>query len=73
MTDRKKDRHAKNNIPPIYRSEGIEMPRPHGGNVFQPIGIISELVQDNIGMNLQTNFYEDRTTNVASSVFTRFY
>ncbi|KAH3770594.1 hypothetical protein DPMN_171883 [Dreissena polymorpha] len=70
MTDRKKNRHAKNNIPLIYSSGGIKIPRPLGGNVFQPIGIIFELVQDNIGMNLLTNFHEDRTTNVASSVFT---
>ncbi|KAH3771098.1 hypothetical protein DPMN_172400 [Dreissena polymorpha] len=70
MTDRKKDRHAKNNLPPIYQSGGIKMPRPLGGNVFLPIGVIFELVQDNIGMNFLTNFYEDRTTNVASSVLT---
>ncbi|KAH3839512.1 hypothetical protein DPMN_112943 [Dreissena polymorpha] len=42
------------------------MPRPPGGHVFQPIGIIFELLQDIIGMNLLTKFHEDRTINVAS-------
>ncbi|KAH3889835.1 hypothetical protein DPMN_013900 [Dreissena polymorpha] len=49
------------------------MPRPLGGNVFQPTNIIFELVQDIIGMNLLTEFHEDQTTNVASRVLTRFY
>ncbi|KAH3719336.1 hypothetical protein DPMN_062168 [Dreissena polymorpha] len=35
-------------------------------HVFQPTGIIFELVQDIIGMNLLTMFHEDRTVNVAS-------
>ncbi|KAH3772746.1 hypothetical protein DPMN_174091 [Dreissena polymorpha] len=35
---------------------------------FQPIGIIYELVQDIIGMNVLTKFHEDRTINVASRV-----
>ncbi|KAH3800082.1 hypothetical protein DPMN_153707 [Dreissena polymorpha] len=39
-----------------------------GGHVFQPTGIIFELVQDIIGMNLLTKFYEDQTINVASRV-----
>ncbi|KAH3819760.1 hypothetical protein DPMN_121504 [Dreissena polymorpha] len=44
------------------------MPRPRGGHVFQPTGIIFELVQDIIGMNLLTKFHEDRTIKVASRV-----
>ncbi|KAH3720170.1 hypothetical protein DPMN_063064 [Dreissena polymorpha] len=47
-----------------------KMPR---GHVFQPTGIIFELVQDIIGMNLLTKFHEDRTINVVSRVLTRFY
>ncbi|KAH3861356.1 hypothetical protein DPMN_024283 [Dreissena polymorpha] len=43
-----------------------------GGHVFQPTGIIFELVQDIIGMNLLTKFHEDRTINVASIMLTRF-
>ncbi|KAH3816307.1 hypothetical protein DPMN_117820 [Dreissena polymorpha] len=39
-----------------------------GGHVFQPTGIIFELVQDIIGMNLLTKFHEDQTINVASRV-----
>ncbi|KAH3727031.1 hypothetical protein DPMN_052956 [Dreissena polymorpha] len=46
---------------------------PPGGHVFQPTGIIFELVQDIIGMNLLTKFHEDWTINVASRVLTRFY
>ncbi|KAH3792218.1 hypothetical protein DPMN_145709 [Dreissena polymorpha] len=44
------------------------MPGPRGGHVFQPTGIIFELVQDTciIGMNLLTEFHEDWTINVAS-------
>ncbi|KAH3779368.1 hypothetical protein DPMN_157170, partial [Dreissena polymorpha] len=43
---------------------------PPGGHVFQPTGIIFELIQDNIfiGMNLLTKFHEDQTINVASRV-----
>ncbi|KAH3771917.1 hypothetical protein DPMN_173246 [Dreissena polymorpha] len=41
---------------------------PPGGHVFQPTGIIFELVQDIIGMNLLTKFNEDQTINVASRV-----
>ncbi|KAH3831736.1 hypothetical protein DPMN_105005 [Dreissena polymorpha] len=44
------------------------MPLPHGGCVFQPTSIIFELIQDIIGMNLLTKFYEDQTINVASRV-----
>ncbi|KAH3890592.1 hypothetical protein DPMN_014677 [Dreissena polymorpha] len=36
------------------------------GHVFQPTGIIFNLVQDIIGMNLLTKFHEDWTINVAS-------
>ncbi|KAH3859355.1 hypothetical protein DPMN_102074 [Dreissena polymorpha] len=39
-----------------------------GSHDFQPTGIIFELVQDIIGMNLLTKFHEDQTINVASSV-----
>ncbi|KAH3739507.1 hypothetical protein DPMN_046159 [Dreissena polymorpha] len=46
---------------------------PPGGHVFQPTGIVFELVQDIIGMNLMTKFHEDLTINVASRVLTRFY
>ncbi|KAH3826100.1 hypothetical protein DPMN_127993 [Dreissena polymorpha] len=46
---------------------------PPGGHVFEPTGIIFELVQDIIGMNLLTKFHEDWTINVASRVLTRFY
>ncbi|KAH3834718.1 hypothetical protein DPMN_108053 [Dreissena polymorpha] len=46
---------------------------PPGGHVFQPTGIIFEIVQDIIGMNLLTKFHEDCTINVASRVLTRFY
>ncbi|KAH3700664.1 hypothetical protein DPMN_075641 [Dreissena polymorpha] len=43
---------------------------PPGSHVFQPTGIIFELVQDIIRMNLLTKFYEDRTVNVASKNWT---
>ncbi|KAH3727758.1 hypothetical protein DPMN_053701 [Dreissena polymorpha] len=46
--------HLRKNAPPL------------GGHVFQPTGIIFELVQDIIGMNLLTKFHEDWTINVAS-------
>ncbi|KAH3832881.1 hypothetical protein DPMN_106177 [Dreissena polymorpha] len=39
---------------------------PPGSHVFQPTGIIFEIIQDIIGMNLLTKFHEDRTVNVAS-------
>ncbi|KAH3824587.1 hypothetical protein DPMN_126424 [Dreissena polymorpha] len=39
-----------------------------GSHVFQPTGIIFDLVQDSIGINLLTEFHEDRTINVASIV-----
>ncbi|KAH3709402.1 hypothetical protein DPMN_068864 [Dreissena polymorpha] len=39
---------------------------PPGSHVFQPTGIIFELIQDIIGVNLLTKFHEDRTINVAS-------
>ncbi|KAH3779370.1 hypothetical protein DPMN_157172 [Dreissena polymorpha] len=41
---------------------------PPGSYVFQPTGIIFELVQYIIGMNLLTKFYEDQTINMASRV-----
>ncbi|KAH3807803.1 hypothetical protein DPMN_136151 [Dreissena polymorpha] len=41
---------------------------PPGGHVSQQKGIISELVQDIIGMNLLTKFHEDWTINVAFRV-----
>ncbi|KAH3851649.1 hypothetical protein DPMN_094131 [Dreissena polymorpha] len=46
--------HLRKNAPPLC------------GHVFQPTGIIFELVQDIIGMNLLTKFHEDWTINVAS-------
>ncbi|KAH3825304.1 hypothetical protein DPMN_127178 [Dreissena polymorpha] len=46
---------------------------PPGGHVFQPTGIIFQLFQDIIGVNLVTKFHEDWTINVASRVLTRFY
>ncbi|KAH3786542.1 hypothetical protein DPMN_164649 [Dreissena polymorpha] len=39
-----------------------------GGHVFQPTGIIFQLGQDIIGMNLLTKFYKNQTINVASRV-----
>ncbi|KAH3883564.1 hypothetical protein DPMN_007524 [Dreissena polymorpha] len=44
------------------------MPRPRGCHVFQPTGIILELLQDIIGINLLNEFHEDQTINVASRV-----
>ncbi|KAH3776888.1 hypothetical protein DPMN_178322 [Dreissena polymorpha] len=41
-------------------------PPPPGSHVFQQTGIIFELVQDIIRMNLLTKFHEDQTVNVAS-------
>ncbi|KAH3711311.1 hypothetical protein DPMN_070816 [Dreissena polymorpha] len=41
---------------------------PPGGHIFQPTGIIFELIQNIFGMNLLTEFHEDRTINVASRV-----
>ncbi|KAH3735815.1 hypothetical protein DPMN_042373 [Dreissena polymorpha] len=41
---------------------------PPGGHVFQSTGIIFELVQDIIRMNLLTEFHEDWTINVGSRV-----
>ncbi|KAH3711319.1 hypothetical protein DPMN_070824 [Dreissena polymorpha] len=46
---------------------------PAGRPCFQPTGIIFELVQDIIGMNLLNKFHEDQTINMASRVLTRFY
>ncbi|KAH3881647.1 hypothetical protein DPMN_005573 [Dreissena polymorpha] len=42
---------------------------------FQPTGIIFELNQDIIGMNLLTKFHEDPTLNVASrtNLLTKFH
>ncbi|KAH3768970.1 hypothetical protein DPMN_170191 [Dreissena polymorpha] len=36
---------------------------PPGSHVFQPTGIIFEVVQDIIGTNLLTKFHEDQTIN----------
>ncbi|KAH3811178.1 hypothetical protein DPMN_139584 [Dreissena polymorpha] len=41
---------------------------PNGGHVFQPTGTIFKPVQDIIGENRVTKFYEDQTINVASRV-----
>ncbi|KAH3852006.1 hypothetical protein DPMN_094495 [Dreissena polymorpha] len=43
------------------------VPSP-GGHVFQATGIIFELVENIIGINLLTKFHEDRTIHVASRV-----
>ncbi|KAH3748873.1 hypothetical protein DPMN_183362 [Dreissena polymorpha] len=42
--------------------------RPPGGHVFQPTGIIFELVQYIIRMYLLIKFHEDHKINVASRV-----
>ncbi|KAH3724280.1 hypothetical protein DPMN_050096 [Dreissena polymorpha] len=47
--------------------------QPLGGYIFQATGTIFELVQDFIGTNLLTMFYDDRTIIMASRVLTRFY
>ncbi|KAH3775328.1 hypothetical protein DPMN_176729 [Dreissena polymorpha] len=52
----------------FYYSHIMKNDPPPGSHVFQPTGIIFELVQDIIGMNLLTKFHEDRTVNVASRV-----
>ncbi|KAH3749855.1 hypothetical protein DPMN_184370, partial [Dreissena polymorpha] len=44
---------------------------PSGGHVFQPTGIIFELVKDIIGMNLLTEVHEDRT--IQFNVVSRFH
>ncbi|KAH3705145.1 hypothetical protein DPMN_080210 [Dreissena polymorpha] len=46
----------------------MKMPRPLGGNVFQPTRTIFELIQDIIGTDHLTKFHDDRTINVASRV-----
>ncbi|KAH3842581.1 hypothetical protein DPMN_116078 [Dreissena polymorpha] len=50
----------------LYYSHIRKNAPPRGGHIFQPTGIIFELVQDIIGMNLLTKFHEDQTINVAS-------
>ncbi|KAH3785060.1 hypothetical protein DPMN_163143 [Dreissena polymorpha] len=57
----------------FYNSHIWKNAPPPGSHVFQPTGIIFELVQDIIEMNLLTKFHEDRTVNVTSRVLTRFY
>ncbi|KAH3725463.1 hypothetical protein DPMN_051307, partial [Dreissena polymorpha] len=49
----------------VLTRKNAPSPRSH---VFQPTGIIFDLVQDIIGMNLLAKFHEDRTVNVASRV-----
>ncbi|KAH3782079.1 hypothetical protein DPMN_159990 [Dreissena polymorpha] len=44
---------------------------PPGGHVFQTTGIIFQLIDDIIKMNLLTKVHEDWTINVASRVITR--
>ncbi|KAH3852040.1 hypothetical protein DPMN_094533 [Dreissena polymorpha] len=61
ICDRLTDAQSEN-----YKSPPVKPPL--GGHVFQPTGIIFELVQDIIGMNLLTKFHEDWTINVASRV-----
>ncbi|KAH3746641.1 hypothetical protein DPMN_181051 [Dreissena polymorpha] len=55
-------------IYPLFFEGGHKNAPPPGGHVFQPTGIIFNLVQDIIGMNLLTKFHEDQTINVASRV-----
>ncbi|KAH3849897.1 hypothetical protein DPMN_092301 [Dreissena polymorpha] len=50
----------------IYYSHIRKNAPPPGSHVFQPTGIIFQLIQDIIWMNLLTKFHEDRTVNVAS-------
>ncbi|KAH3747454.1 hypothetical protein DPMN_181881 [Dreissena polymorpha] len=63
---------TRKNDPPLFHDDRkinvTSRPRPCGGHVVQPTGIIFELVQDIIGMNLLTEFHGDRTINVASRV-----
>ncbi|KAH3824449.1 hypothetical protein DPMN_126285 [Dreissena polymorpha] len=56
---------TRKNAPPLVAMKNAP---PRGGHVFQPTGIIFELVQDIIGMNLLTKFHEDWTINVVSRV-----
>ncbi|KAH3881256.1 hypothetical protein DPMN_005180 [Dreissena polymorpha] len=51
----------------IIVASRVKTAPPPGSHVFQPTGIIFELIQDIIGTNLLTNFHEDRKINVASS------
>ncbi|KAH3700451.1 hypothetical protein DPMN_075427 [Dreissena polymorpha] len=57
---------------PLSRNLQAKNALPPFEHVFQPTGIIFELVQDIIGMNLLTDFHDDWTINVASRVLTRF-
>ncbi|KAH3831695.1 hypothetical protein DPMN_104965 [Dreissena polymorpha] len=60
---------TRKNAPPL--GSHVKNAPPPGGQVFQPTGIIFELVRDIIGMKLLTKFHEDQTINVASRVLTR--
>ncbi|KAH3880226.1 hypothetical protein DPMN_004136 [Dreissena polymorpha] len=51
--------HIRKNAPPL------------GSHVFQANIIIFELIQDIIGTNLLTKFYDDRKINVTSRVLTK--
>ncbi|KAH3848062.1 hypothetical protein DPMN_090408 [Dreissena polymorpha] len=66
LTKFHKDRNI--NVASRVLTRKIPRPPPPGSHVFQPTGIIFELVQDIIGMDLLTKFHEDRTVNVASRV-----
>ncbi|KAH3715829.1 hypothetical protein DPMN_058542 [Dreissena polymorpha] len=57
----------------FYNSHINKNTPPPGDHVFQPTGIIFELIQDMIGINLLTKFHEDWAINVVSRVLTRFY
>ncbi|KAH3734812.1 hypothetical protein DPMN_041261 [Dreissena polymorpha] len=59
----------------FYYSHIWKNASPPGSHVFQPTGIIFELIQDIIGMNLLRKFHEDWTVNVASTtnLLTKFY
>ncbi|KAH3863908.1 hypothetical protein DPMN_026914 [Dreissena polymorpha] len=52
----------------FYYSHTWKNTPPPGGHVFQQTGIILELFQDIIRINLLTKFHEDRTINAACRV-----
>ncbi|KAH3845837.1 hypothetical protein DPMN_088127 [Dreissena polymorpha] len=60
--------HEDQNINVASRVLTMKNAPPPGSHFFQPTGIIFDLVQDIIGMNLLTKFHEDWTINVASRV-----
>ncbi|KAH3792019.1 hypothetical protein DPMN_145508 [Dreissena polymorpha] len=67
---------TRKNTPPLFHDDRkinvTSRARSRGGHVIQQTGIIFELVQDIIRMNLLAEFHEDRTKNVASRVLIIF-